>query len=68
MVDIKCNDDVQLALKHMQNDEYELGIKIFKKYEGCHKTNFTCPYYGDDCAIQDLIAGFTKAHADKSKN
>lgn len=55
---IKCNDDIQRALEHIRQNDLETGIRILKKYEGCHQTNFICPHFGENCAIQDLITGF----------
>lgn len=58
MEELRCDDDVQLALKHINNKQFKLGIDILKKYEGCHLTNLSCTYCGDDCMMQDLISGY----------
>jgi len=56
--DLDCTPDVQNALKFINLGQVEIAIAHLSKRKGCHLRHPTCPYTGEDCAVQDLIEGF----------
>jgi len=55
---LDCSDDLRLALLHLDQKQMTLALTLLTKWEGCNESHLTCPYRGEDCAVQDLIEGF----------
>jgi hypothetical protein len=58
--ELDCEKNLHIALVHLENDSIPLAMAALTAYEGCHLAHKTCPYRGEDCAVQDLIEGFFK--------
>lgn len=55
--DLDCAAVLNKALAHIGNKNERLTLPLLMEYKGCHKTHPTCPYKGDDCAVQDVLKG-----------
>jgi|GEM_PF-1178312 len=55
---LDCAKDLNLALKHIEVGSYMLASTFLGKHTGCHERHKSCPYKGEDCAVQDVIKGF----------
>jgi len=58
MKDLDCSTEINIALVHLKNGTPNLALGLLSGYKGCHLKHQTCEYRGEDCAVQDLIAGF----------
>lgn len=56
--DLDCAPNLRLALMHIEMGSYKLAYSLLQQFEGCHQRHTTCPYAGEDCAVQDVIDGF----------
>jgi len=54
---VECAPTLQLALRHIESNSDMLVLPILEGYLGCNKRHRTCPYKGEDCAVQDVIRG-----------
>jgi len=56
----ECTDIMQIALHHLRYGQPGIGLAIIEPYRDCKNRNESCPFKGEDCAMEEVINGLTQ--------
>jgi len=55
---LDCAASLRTAIHHIEHNRLNMAITTLTSSKDCHIRHETCPFRGQDCAVQDIISGF----------